>query len=34
MEPVLTKYVREPNASTRDFYVRHDGYAALKTALG
>jgi NADH-quinone oxidoreductase subunit F len=34
MEPVLTKYVREPNAFTLDFYLRHGGYEALKTALG
>jgi NADH-quinone oxidoreductase subunit F len=30
---VLTKYVREPNAYTLDFYLKHDGYEALKTAL-
>jgi NADH-quinone oxidoreductase subunit F len=30
---VLTKYVREPNSYTLDFYLQHDGYEALKTAL-
>ena len=34
MDPVLTKYVREPNCFTLDFYLRHDGYQALKGALG
>jgi len=34
MEPVLTKYVREPNSFTLDFYLQHEGYEALKTALG
>jgi len=34
MDPILTKYVREPNGFTLDFYLKHDGYAALKTALG
>jgi NADH-quinone oxidoreductase subunit F len=33
MEPVLTKYVREPNGFTLDFYLKHDGYAGLKKAL-
>jgi len=33
MEPVLTKYVREPNCFTLDFYLKHDGYEALKMAL-
>ena len=33
-EPVLTKYVNEPNGYTLDFYVQHGGYQALKTALG
>jgi NADH-quinone oxidoreductase subunit F len=33
-EPVLTKYVREPNSFTLDFYLQHGGYEALKTALG
>jgi NADH-quinone oxidoreductase subunit F len=31
---VLTKYVREPNSFTLDFYLQHEGYEALKTALG
>ena len=33
MEPVLTKYVREPNSFTLDFYLRHQGYDALRKAL-
>ena len=33
-EPVLTKYVREPNSFTLDFYLQHEGYEALKIALG
>jgi NADH-quinone oxidoreductase subunit F len=34
MEPILTKYVREPNAFTLDSYLQHDGYGALKKTLG
>src|SRR5439155_27331842 len=34
MEPILTAHVREPNSFTLDFYLRHGGYEALKTALG
>src|SRR5262244_4176635 len=34
MEPVLTKYVREPNSFTLDFYLKHEGYTALKKSLG
>ena len=26
MDPILTKYVREPNSFTLDFYLQHDGY--------
>jgi NADH-quinone oxidoreductase subunit F len=33
MDPILTKYVREPNSFTLDFYLKHDGYEALKMAL-
>jgi NADH-quinone oxidoreductase subunit F len=33
MDPVLTKYVREPNAFTLDFYLQHDGYDGLRRAL-
>src|SRR6185503_2398264 len=33
MDPVLTKYVREPNSFTLDFYLKHEGYEALKKAL-
>ena len=33
-EPVLTRFVREPNSFTLDFYREHDlGYAALRTAV-
>ena len=33
-EPILTKYVNEPNSYTLDFYLRHqNGYAALRKAL-
>jgi NADH-quinone oxidoreductase subunit F len=33
-EPILTKHVREPNAFTLDFYVKHHrGYEALRTAV-
>ena len=34
MDPILTPFVREPNAHTLDFYVKHGGYQALKKALG
>src|SRR5919204_707056 len=35
MEPILTKFVREPNSFTLDFYLkRHQGYEALRKALG
>jgi NADH-quinone oxidoreductase subunit F len=33
MEPLLTRYVREPNAFTLDFYLQHEGYLGLKNAL-
>jgi NADH-quinone oxidoreductase subunit F len=33
MDPLLTKYVREPNCFTLDFYLRHEGYDGLKKAL-
>jgi NADH-quinone oxidoreductase subunit F len=33
MEPVLTKYVREPNSFTLDFFLKHDGYAGLRKAV-
>ena len=33
MEPLLTKYVREPNAFTLDFYLQHEGYEGLRKAL-
>src|SRR3954463_14501502 len=34
MEPILTKYVREPNSYTLDFFLAHQGYEGLKKALG
>src|SRR6266545_3304571 len=33
MDPILTKYARERNSFTLDFYLQHEGYEALKTAL-
>jgi NADH-quinone oxidoreductase subunit F len=33
MEPVLTKYIREPNSYTLDFSVKHGVYDGLKKAL-
>ena len=33
MDPVLIPHVREPNSFTLDFYLKHGGYGALKTAL-
>jgi len=33
MDPLLTKYVREPNSFTLDFYLQHDGYDGLRKAL-
>jgi NADH-quinone oxidoreductase subunit F len=33
MDPVLTKYVREPNSFTLDFFLKHQGYDGLKKAL-
>src|SRR5919107_1721840 len=32
-EPILTKYVREPNSFTLDFYLQHEGYDGLRAAL-
>src|SRR5690606_7959444 len=35
MEPVLTRFVREPHSYTLDFYLqKHEGYQALRKALG
>ena len=34
MEPILTKYIREPNAYTLDFFLKHQGYEGLRKALG
>src|SRR5258707_2627250 len=33
MEPILTKYVREPNSYTLDFFLKHEGYQGLKKAI-
>ena len=33
MDPILTKYVREPNCFTLDFYLQHQGYEGLRKAL-
>jgi NADH-quinone oxidoreductase subunit F len=33
LEPVLTQFVREPHSYTLDFYLKHDGYEGLRTAL-
>jgi NADH-quinone oxidoreductase subunit F len=34
MEPLLTKYIREPNCHTLAFYEKTGGYQALKKSLG
>src|SRR3954454_16698110 len=33
MDPILTKYVREPNGFTLDFFLQHEGYEGLKKAV-
>src|ERR687897_1957736 len=33
MEPILTKFVREPHAYTLDFYLKNEGYEGLRKAL-
>ena len=33
VDPILTKYVREPNCYTLDFYLKHEGYEGLRKAL-
>src|ERR1043166_9616257 len=33
MDPILIKHVREPQSFTLDFYLRHEGYQALRKAL-
>jgi NADH-quinone oxidoreductase subunit F len=33
VEPILTKYVREPNSYTLDFFLKHEGYQGLKKAI-
>ena len=34
MDPVLTSYVREPNAHTLEAYLRRGGYEGLRKAIG
>ena len=34
MDPLLTRYVHEPNGFTLDFYTKHNGYESLRKALG
>src|SRR4029453_16878401 len=34
MDPILTKFVREPHSYTLDFYLKHEGYEGLRKALG
>ena len=34
MDPILTKYVGEPNSFTLDFFLQHEGYEGLKKSLG
>ena len=34
MDPVLTRYIGEPNSHTLAFYEQKGGYQALKKALG
>ena len=33
MDPILTKYVKEPNSFTLDFSVTHGAYEGLRKAL-
>ncbi|MCA1561712.1 MAG: NADH-quinone oxidoreductase subunit NuoF [Acidobacteria bacterium] len=33
MEPVLTRYIREPNSYTLAFFLKHEGYEGLRKAL-
>src|ERR671923_344367 len=33
MEPILTRYVKEPNSHTLDFFRKHEGYQGLRKAL-
>jgi NADH-quinone oxidoreductase subunit F len=33
VDPLLTRYIAEPNSATLDFYLKHGGYEALKKAL-
>ena len=34
MEPILTQFVGDRDSYTLDFYVKREGYQALKKALG
>ena len=33
MEPILTRYVKEPNSFTLDFFLKHQGYEGLRKAI-
>ena len=33
MDPVLTRYVKEPNSYTLDFFLKHQGYEGLRKAV-
>jgi NADH-quinone oxidoreductase subunit F len=33
MDPILTKFVREPNSYSLDLYLNHEGYEGLRRAL-
>jgi NADH-quinone oxidoreductase subunit F len=33
MEPILTRYIKEPGSYTLDFFLKHEGYQGLKKAL-
>ncbi len=34
MDPILTKYIREPNGYSLDFFLQHQGYEGLRKSLG
>jgi len=34
MDPILTKYIREPNSYSLDFFLQHQGYEGLRKSLG
>src|SRR5437870_5968726 len=33
MDPILTKFIREPHSYTLDFYLKNEGYEGLRKAL-